>query len=322
MSFQIVDTILQTVVPGLGAILSILKYASSLKKVNEAKKKGFLSELNIYPYVFQLYTSAGWLIWSCHLRNVYVLSTGLCGVLLALYYLFVTMRIAKQETFDKLTIFILSGLSSTLGLLIYISFFDVDFKTIENLTGMNANVWLLGLFSSPLTTLVQVIREKSSASLDFNLCLMIFSSAVMWCTYGAYMQVSELCTMNGVGVLLGFIQLFFIWFFPRENKTGLPLLMTVNTSINSKTWFSQRDYVFSFDDTLSNASDTDDESPCPNSVSNSSSSEDSVDDNTILVNKWLNRRNSYTGNTAGNYVNINFTRSLNSSSPKSMQSQK
>ena len=46
MSDSILDNILQNLVPGLGAILSITKYASSLQKVNMVRFRILLS----YPF--------------------------------------------------------------------------------------------------------------------------------------------------------------------------------------------------------------------------------------------------------------------------------
>merc|ERR1712013_263113 len=93
-----------------------------------------------------------------------------------------------------------------------------DMASRVSFAGYIANAIVFLYYGSPLSTLGEVLKEKSSASLYGPAIAVNTLNRGFWTGYG--MAVKDMCIAipNGVGVILGAIQLFFCAIFPGKKK--------------------------------------------------------------------------------------------------------
>jgi solute carrier family 50 protein (sugar transporter) len=143
------------------------------------------------------------------------------GVVVALFYLLVTIRYTKEDVFDQLISILISGVSVFIIITVILTFFDWSFQTIDLVATLHANFWLMLLYASPLSTIGQVIKTKSSASLEFKLCLAFVLNGSLWFIYGLVIQNYGVFIPNGIGAVLSMIQLALCFIYPNNDEDEL-----------------------------------------------------------------------------------------------------
>jgi len=95
-------------------------------------------------------------------------------------------------------------------------------KTTEQrrvLFGYVANGLLLLYYASPLTTMSQVIKEKSSASLNWPVSMMNVLNGTLWLFYGLAIKDLFISIPNTIGAVLGLLQLSLVAIYPSKKES-------------------------------------------------------------------------------------------------------
>ena len=77
------------------------------------------------------------------------------------------------------------------------------------LTGYLGNVILVIFYAAPLSTLAEVLKSKSAASIYAPLSFLSALNGVLWVTYGLSVNDLFIAVPNAIGLLLAIIQLSF-----------------------------------------------------------------------------------------------------------------
>jgi solute carrier family 50 protein (sugar transporter) len=77
---------------------------------------------------------------------------------------------------------------------------------------------LLLFYASPLSTVVEVVRSRSSDSLHLPLSVMNIVNGSLWLVYGLAITDYFIAVPNGVGALLGVVYCALICAFPRKRS--------------------------------------------------------------------------------------------------------
>ena len=83
-----------------------------------------------------------------------------------------------------------------------------------------ANLVLLVYYAAPLTTVKEVILTRNSRSLYLPLAVANTVNGSAWFVYGIALSDPYLMAPNGVGALLGALQLVLIFAFPSKHDTS------------------------------------------------------------------------------------------------------
>jgi uncharacterized protein with PQ loop repeat len=79
-----------------------------------------------------------------------------------------------------------------------------------------ANVVLFMYYTSPLSTLADVLRHRDSSSLTLPMSVMNVVNGLLWLVYGLVRSDAFIWLPNGVGACLGAVQVFLCCIFPRR----------------------------------------------------------------------------------------------------------
>ena len=75
---------------------------------------------------------------------------------------------------------------------------------------------LLLLLQSPLTTIAEVIKTKSSSSLEFLLCFAYLLNGSFWAVYGFVIQNYAVGVPNAIGAFFGLILSSLCFIYPSN----------------------------------------------------------------------------------------------------------
>ena len=90
----------------------------------------------------------------------------------------------------------------------------------KTLLAIAANAILLCFYTSPLSTVANIIKTKDSSSLTLPLCVMNIVNGTLWLMYGLAVGDYFIWVPNGIGALLGAFQTSLCFIY---TKRALPL---------------------------------------------------------------------------------------------------
>ena len=198
-----------TVAPTIGAVVANAMFFSSLPAVLDARKDQKLGDLNPVPWAFIFTNCVAWLHYSYVIQNPYAFLSNCFGALLGLFY--VSTGIALGDTKQRAAVEKIVLLFT--GLHVAASFFSTfilqTMAQRQLLTGYIANFVLVIFYGAPLSTLRDVLKTKSAASIYAPLSLLSGINGALWVTYGLAISDLFIAIPNAAGLALAIVQLTF-----------------------------------------------------------------------------------------------------------------
>mmetsp|Transcript_37545 Transcript_37545/g.120455 ORF Transcript_37545/g.120455 Transcript_37545/m.120455 type:complete len:262 (-) Transcript_37545:531-1316(-) len=198
-----------TVAPSLGAVVANGMFLSSLPAVLAARKSRALGDLNPVPWAFIVANCLAWLHYSYAVSNPYAFFSNCFGAVLGLFYVTTGVALgtdAQRKSLERIVLFFAAVHLAT-------SFFSTFWLSTvaqrQLLTGYVANVILVIFYGAPLSTLAQVLKTKSAASIYAPLSLLSGINGALWVTYGLAVNDLFIAVPNAAGLLLSLVQLSF-----------------------------------------------------------------------------------------------------------------
>ncbi|KAJ9505918.1 hypothetical protein QJQ45_017029, partial [Haematococcus lacustris] len=222
------NVLLTTVVPALGAVVSLLMYASPVMAVMAASKTKNMGDLNPVPFAI---TVANTIVWgtyalAVHLatsaglikQDVFVTTPNVLGVVVAMYCALSCYGLAHEETRDRMRL-ILCGESAILAALgVATSFGASTLQEQLNIWGIAGNCISLVYYAAPLSSMAEVLKTRNSASILLPLTVMNLANAALWTTYGMALQDVFIYAPNGIGLVLSLAQLGLACIYPSKPR--------------------------------------------------------------------------------------------------------
>lgn len=205
--------------PGLGAGIALVLFLSPLPTALAVAKRGYLGDVNALPFAMMVSNCAAWMFYGATIGDFFVYCSNIAGLVGGVFYTLVCFRFSKAAAQNALTAIALAtaALFSVVGVVGMALASPSASKTLWGAT----SVGVLGLYySAPLATLAKVIRERSSSSLHWPLCLMNAVNGTLWFAYGLALRDMFICAPNGVGAFFNLVCLAFCVALPRREAGG------------------------------------------------------------------------------------------------------
>lgn len=205
----------ETIAPTLGVVIEYILYATSVPAMQKVRAEAKLGSLNPLPFVVSLANCVAWCGYGFVTKNPFIILSNLVGVLSGLYNTMTSVRHADNENRKLIEIVTIASASVLLGSGFASSILFESEASRRLLFGYLANGFLMVYYASPLSTLKQVLTEKSSASLYWPLSLVCALNGGLWLIYGLAMNDNFIIIPNGFGLVIAALQLLFCGIFPR-----------------------------------------------------------------------------------------------------------
>jgi hypothetical protein len=107
-------------------------------------------------------------------------------------------------------------------------------ETRQLIVGSIVNLNLVFFYGAPLSTIATILKTRNTASLHVWTMLTNTANGVFWMAYGFAVLDYFVYVPNGLGALLGFIQMFLFLIFPRGTVTTTTTSTTDETTTDEK----------------------------------------------------------------------------------------
>ena len=95
--------------------------------------------------------------------------------------------------------------------------------TQETIVGVAVNLNLVFFYGAPLSTIFTVLKERNSASIHIPLVVTSTANGLFWFAFGLAVQDFFIIVPNGLGAMLGLVEIFLCVTYPRKKRdTSLP----------------------------------------------------------------------------------------------------
>jgi uncharacterized protein with PQ loop repeat len=122
------------------------------------------------------------------------------------------------------------------NILIILTFFHV--LPFAQIVGYCVNVNLFFFYGAPLISIVKVLKERNSAPIHLGTMITNTLNSTFWTAYGFAILDGFIFIPNGIGAMLGFVQIVLVALLPRKiSNQGKALdskVQTTNESLSDK----------------------------------------------------------------------------------------
>ncbi|KAK8958268.1 Bidirectional sugar transporter SWEET2a [Platanthera guangdongensis] len=182
------------------------------------------------PYVYSLLNCliCFWYGLPCVSYGVYLVAT-VNSIGAVFQILYITLFITFGENATRLKICgWLVGVFTVFALIVYVSLEMFDHQARRTFIGYLSVASLISMFASPLFIINLVVRTKSVEFMPFHLSLATFLMSISFLAYGMLVDDFFIYLPNGIGSVLGVIQLLLYAYYSKRSReeSMLPLLIS------------------------------------------------------------------------------------------------
>lgn len=258
MGLTATEIITSHVIPGLGGVIATWLYFTPLFPILRIRKTRNLDNMNAFPMAMQVCNSFSWVCYGMFLRDWYILAPNYFGLILAFFYVFSlysaakttvdtvtdnvtlvhnatkrtsSMKLYKHRKMIEIVILTYVFVVMTTYAIIRIGL-NLSEKALTDTMGYCGVICVVIFYASPLSTIVLIIRVKSSRSIYIWLCVANLVCALLWTVYGFFTPSGVnylLVGPNGAGVVLAIIQIV-VWTIYRDTS----IVRIENAGLESK----------------------------------------------------------------------------------------
>lgn len=201
----------------LAVCFTITLYLSGSQICAKIYQKGLVGDISALPFLTAFFNTFLAFVYGVLVSNPKIMVVNTIGFTLETCYLMFYLIYAtnKKLLLHKILFLVLAILAVTF----YVFILEDMSKSAFYFIGYLGSLVAIVMFGSPLGSISNVIKTKSTESLSFTLCFANFSTASLWTMYGSMLQDYFIMLPNLVGSILGFSQLALFARFP--DKSGI-----------------------------------------------------------------------------------------------------
>eukprot|EP01004_Peranema_trichophorum_P008070 NODE_6835_length_838_cov_54.369231_g6236_i0.p1 GENE.NODE_6835_length_838_cov_54.369231_g6236_i0~~NODE_6835_length_838_cov_54.369231_g6236_i0.p1 ORF type:complete len:233 (-),score=16.26 NODE_6835_length_838_cov_54.369231_g6236_i0:85-783(-) len=198
-----------------GPLMSIGLYASPVAIAREIQTKKSTGQYSAIPYLSMFGNCSLWVDYGTQISNYSIILPNAVGMALSVGTLAIFLQYTPSAKKSELLPYFAGtglGLSSILGYVHFVAAPDV----MASQLGLIASVICVAMFSAPLATVREVVRDKSSASLPTAVIVMSNLNCACWLAYGICLMNPYVYVPNFLGLALSMINLALCIIYPKK----------------------------------------------------------------------------------------------------------
>ncbi|XVF25563.1 hypothetical protein REPUB_Repub13aG0222700 [Reevesia pubescens] len=142
------------------------------------------------------------------------------GAVFQFIYITIFIRYAEKPVKLKMLGFLIS-VFTIFGLIVFVSLRYLDSPSRQLFVGYLSVASLISMFASPLLIINLVIKMRSVEYMPFSLSLATFFMSLAFFVYGLLKHDAFIYVPNGIGTILGTVQLALYAYFNRASQEDL-----------------------------------------------------------------------------------------------------
>ncbi|KAL8468355.1 hypothetical protein ACS0TY_031543 [Phlomoides rotata] len=201
-----------------GNILAFVLFVSPIPTFRRIVRNRSTEEFSGLPYIYALLNC-----FICLWYGMPIVSTGIIliatvnsvGAVFQLVYIIIFIIYADRRRKLKMAGLLL-GVLSVFAIIIFVSIRVFEPPNRKLFVGYLSVFSLISMFASPLFIINLVIRTKSVEYMPFYLSLATFFMSLAFFAYGLLKEDTFVSVPNGIGAILGIIQLVLYFYYSRS----------------------------------------------------------------------------------------------------------
>lgn len=197
-------------------VSTMLQFLTGMQICMKIRKKGSTGDISAFSFVCGCLGCSLWLRYALLIQDFAMISVNLTGLVLQgcyliFYYTFCLHRgVVNRQILGLLTIIVTT--------IYYADYYETDIDISLNRLGIVACSASLMFCAAPLSSMAQVMRQKSTDCLPFPLILATFIVSLQWLLYGHIINDRFVQVPNMIGSLLSGFQLSLFVYFSSSKQ--------------------------------------------------------------------------------------------------------
>ncbi|XP_024997052.1 bidirectional sugar transporter SWEET4-like [Cynara cardunculus var. scolymus] len=215
---------IRTILGVAGNITAVTLFLSTVPTFLVIWKKRSVEQYSPVPYLASFFNCGLWVLYGMpfvHPHSLLVVTTNGAGVAIELVYLLIFLMCSDKRKRLKVALIMLLEILF-FGVLVILMLIVVHTpqqrSTIVGSISVAANILM---YAAPLSVMKLVITTKSVEYMPFLLSLFCFSNGLCWFLYALVPFDPFIAVPNGIGALLGILQLVLYATFYKSTKRML-----------------------------------------------------------------------------------------------------
>ncbi|KAL3155333.1 hypothetical protein ABBQ38_010894 [Trebouxia sp. C0009 RCD-2024] len=212
-----------SIAPIIGCLLTIVRSTIPLREVVSIRKEHRIGEFNPMPFAAMILNHTGWVVYAVLHTDWFIFSAETTGLLCGIWITFSLYPLSNEKMQNRLSgLVVVAGLVYCILALVTMVLKTAAPSKVTVMWSWAVSVTQVLLYAAPLSTIVQAIRDRSSASFHLGLAVMGFVSSSMWTVYGSTSKNLFILVPSLLGALLTLMALAVCGLFPRTREPQTP----------------------------------------------------------------------------------------------------
>ncbi|XP_065909210.1 sugar transporter SWEET1-like [Dysidea avara] len=201
----------------LAIVFTVAMFSSGIytcHKIHVSKSTGVIPHL---PFVSGILNCALWLAYGSFKDDGTVMTVNFIGLVLYLCYIVVYFVYTTNKSEVKMH----TGVAFLviMAVIVYSNYFINDNDAVLFRLGLLCNFFTVLFFASPLSTMAEVFKTKSTESMSFPLSILSLFVTFLWVIYSYLVDDVFIKIPNFLGLLLALVQLMlFAMYWNKKRK--------------------------------------------------------------------------------------------------------
>lgn len=210
---------IKEVVSAIGILSQFGLLSTGIPVCLKIRQQGSTKNVTFFPFLTTCLSSILWTKYGILTDDMAVYVVGILGtVWQSIYLLFYYFYTRKKKL---LSLRLLMAFLGVCAILTYIKYYSGDHDTAVYHLGYVASGFSIAVYGSPLISVTNVIKYKSTEFMTFSMCLATFVVSFLWTIYGLLEGDNFILVPNGIGVVLGSMQLFLFILYPKTSQKSI-----------------------------------------------------------------------------------------------------
>ncbi|XP_076882706.1 bidirectional sugar transporter SWEET4-like [Bidens hawaiensis] len=214
----------RTAVGVIGNVIALILFLSPVPTFIQIVKKGSVEQFSPVPYLATFVNCMVWALYGLpmvHPHSILVITINGAGIVIESVYLLLFLIYSNRNKRIKVVLIILAELVFVGVLALLVMTLAHTTKVRSNIVGSIAIVGNIMMYAAPLSVMKLVITTKSVEYMPFFLSLFSLLNGISWTIYALIRFDPYIVIPNGLGSLLGILQLVLYATFYKSTQRQL-----------------------------------------------------------------------------------------------------
>ncbi|KAK9059354.1 hypothetical protein SSX86_021974 [Deinandra increscens subsp. villosa] len=204
-----------------GNITAVTLFLSTIPTFYRIWKKGSVEQYSPVPYLASFFNCGLWVLYGMpfvHPHSLLVVTTNGSGFVIEIGYLIIFLLYSETRKRLRVALMVLLEVLVIGGLVLFVLTAVQTTQKRSTIVGSISGAANILMYASPLSVMKLVITTKSVEYMPFLLSLFCFLNGLCWFVYALFPFDPFIAIPNGIGALLGILQLILYATFYKSTK--------------------------------------------------------------------------------------------------------